>query len=390
MAKFPKKLAQKLQDRSDKNTLRKLPATQRLVDFSSNDYLGLTNEISIEKATSEILKLSHHKNGATGSRLLSGNHLLHEKLENFLATFYNQEGALLFNSGYDANVGFFSCVPQRGDIILYDELMHASIRDGIKLSNAKAYKFKHNDVFDLNTQIGRIYDKGFQEEIYVVTESVFSMDGDSPDLKVMAALCTKKNVHLIVDEAHAVGVFEKGLLNFLGIENQVFAQIVTFGKAMGYHGAAVLGTIELKNYLINFARSFVYTTAMPPHSAMTILAAYRYLASKKGKNKVRKLHSNITYFKRLIKEFRLEKLVLPSDSAIQIVTVIGNDRAKQLSQNLIKNGFDVRPILSPTVAEGNERLRICLHAFNTEGEIHKLLSILKETHGQGLSNLRQL
>ena len=381
MADFPKNLAQKLQQRVSENALRKLPAENSLVDFSSNDYLGFSNEFWIKERTKEILNQLNAKNGATGSRLLSGNHLLYQKLEEQLTSIYSCEAALVFNSGYDANLGFFSSVPQRGDFIFYDEYTHASIREGIQLSNAKSYKFQHNNLHDLQAIIKRSIKANSKMqafEIYIVTESVFSMDGDTPDLKALAILCSTNNYHLIVDEAHAVGVFAKGLCIAKEIQEHVFARIVTFGKALGSHGAAILGSDLLKEYLINFARSFIYTTALPPHSIATSIAAHELLVSKKGSSIQTTLLENISHFKKELEVHGLKINFIESNSAIQCMKVNGNQNVKKSSIELMEKGFDVKAILSPTVPKGKERLRFCLHAYNTKEEIKAVVQILKD------------
>ncbi len=377
MAKFPENLQQKLNYRREENAFRKLSSKAGLVDFSSNDYLGFSKEKSIAEQAEKIWKnQSNLKNGATGSRLLSGNYALYNRLENCLIKWYKAESALVFNSGYDANLGFFSSVPQRKDVILYDELCHASIRDGLRLSDARSFKFGHNDLNNLELLVERIEnDRG--GEIYVVTESVFSMDGDSPDLKQLAVFCQKKSLHLIVDEAHAVGVFENGIINQLGLERAIFARIITFGKALGVHGAAILGSQDLKDFLINFCRSFIYSTGLPPHTVAAILAAHQFLYSNKGRKHYERIHQNIDYFNSEIVSQEMEANFMTGHSAIQICTIGGNDKTKKLSETLEKNGFDVRPILSPTVPKGRERLRFCLHAFNSKNEIETALAIVK-------------
>lgn len=375
--KLPKKLQQKLENRKEANALRKLGTASNLVDFSSNDYLGFSKKDTIfNNAHTFLIENNNVQNGATGSRLLSGNHPLFNTVETALSEFHKSESALIFNSGYDANVGLFSSVPQRGDIILYDEYIHASIRDGIQLSNAKAYKFKHNNLDDLKNYLERSREVLKEAEIYIVTESVFSMDGDSPDLVKLSQICKNHNAYLIVDEAHAVGVFGKhgvGLVQELGLENEVFARLVTFGKAMGCHGAAILGSTHLKQYLVNFARSFIYTTALSPHALATIHASYNELFITKNKQK---LHQNIQLFKEEIKNNNLQNLFIESCSPIHCCLVSGNDRVKLVAQKLQEQGFDVKPILSPTVTEGQERLRFCLHAFNSKEEITKVLKLL--------------
>ena len=370
----------KLTERQTNNALRKLPMPKGLIDFSSNDYLGLAQNGAIFKNAANILKKKGViANGASGSRLLTGNNGLYGELEVVLASFFGSESALVFNSGYDANIGFFSAVPQRTDVVFYDELAHASIRDGIGMGLAQSYKFKHNQLEGLSGQIDRTRERKPESDIYVVTESVFSMDGDTPDLKALAELCISKGAYLVVDEAHAVGVFGsrgEGLLHELGLQDKVFARIITFGKAMGCHGAAVLGSDALKSYLVNFARSFIYTTGMPPHSLATILAAFEHL-SISGEGRMQ-LMRNINFFKEKLRGHNLEAHFIPSDSAVHCCLVEGNEKVKNWSLQLQDKGFDVKPILSPTVPKGQERLRFCLHSFNTENEIKDVLLILAE------------
>ncbi|KQC30886.1 aminotransferase class I/II-fold pyridoxal phosphate-dependent enzyme [Flagellimonas eckloniae] len=378
MSRFPKKLAQKLEKRKVDDSLRVLSEPKGLIDFSSNDYLGFSKKTQFHDSAVEFLEERKlHKNGAAGSRLLTGNHILYRELEDFLVTHHNSQSALVFNSGYDANIGFFSSVPQRGDTILYDELVHASIRDGIKMSNAKSYKFKHNNIDNLNVHIERSQNRN-DSEIYVVTESVFSMDGDSHDLKALTDLCTKKNCYLIVDEAHATGIYGNGkdLVSQLGLEESVFARIITFGKALGNHGAAVLGNNDLKTYLVNFARSLIYTTALAPHAVASVLSAYRYLESY-GKEESSRLKENIKYFKEKVQLLNMDAGFIESDSAIHCLVLTGNEKVKQVSKYLHAEGFDVKPILSPTVKIGQERLRFCLHSYNTKEEISRVLSITR-------------
>jgi 8-amino-7-oxononanoate synthase len=380
MVNLPKILSDKLEKREQNNAFRKLPVYKDLVDFSSNDYLGFAKSETIFNQTHEYLLENNIKiNGATGSRLISGNHNLYQITEEVLAHFHKSETALIFNSGYDANVGFFSSVPQRNDVILYDELCHASIRDGILMSNAKSYKFQHNDFENLEklitTQLETRNSK--PETFYIVTESVFSMDGDSPNLEELVTLCQKYNCYLVIDEAHALGVFGnhgEGLLQSQGLQDKVFARIMTFGKGLGCHGAAILGSQELKNYLVNFARSFIYTTGLSPHSAATILIAYQNLISEK--EAIEKLKNNIQFFNQEKLQMSLKPMFVYSKSAIQCAIIPGNEKVKAIATQLQENGFDVKAILSPTVPEGQERLRFCLHSYNSEKEISDVLKQL--------------
>ena len=380
MVDLPQKLARKLDQRREKNAFRHLPDVNHdLIDFSSNDYLGLARSRALFRAADDFLnKTQSFGNGATGSRLITGNHPLYLALEKKLAEFHQSESALIFNSGYDANLGFFASVPQRGDIIMYDEYIHASIRDGLSLGQGKAIKFRHNSLDDLKNKLNRERAKILENAVvYIVTESVFSMDGDSPELKLLVDFCEVNNCLLVVDEAHAVGVFGdkgEGLVQQLNLQKRIFARIVTFGKGVGCHGAVVLTSESLKSYLINFARSFIYTTGLSPHSLATIFMAYDEL-DKKSKA-ISQLRKNIEFFKIEVERLNLSSRFINSNSAIHCLLVANIDKAKDFSLKLQEGACDVRAILSPTVPEGQERLRICLHSYNTDEEILNMLRLL--------------
>jgi 8-amino-7-oxononanoate synthase len=376
--KFPENLANKLEIRKQNNALRKLATPNKLIDFSSNDYIGFSKNKDIFEQTHQYLIVNDCiQNGATGSRLISGNHQVYQEAENYIAQFHQSESALIFNSGYDANLGFFSSVPQKGDLILYDELCHASIRDGIQLSNAKAYKFKHNDFEDLEKRLRQAQSDNSIAEVYIVTETVFSMDGDCPNMEELIAVSEKYDCNIVVDEAHALGVFgEKGegLVQMLGLQNQVFARIMTFGKGLGCHGAAIVGSQALKDYLVNFARSFIYTTGLSPHSVATILVGYQHLETEK--QTIEELRNNIIHFNQEKNLLGLKPMFVRSKSAIQSAIIPGNQKVKSIASQLQEKGFDVKAILSPTVPEGQERLRFCLHSFNSKEEISEVLTLL--------------
>lgn len=380
MKKIPKNLSKKLEIRMQNNALRQLPSEKKNIDFASNDYLGLSQSEAVFHATHQyLIEKKRTQNGATGSRLLSGNHNLYSITEDFISNFHQVESALIFNSGYDANVGFFSSVPQKGDLILYDELCHASIRDGIQLSYAKAYKFNHNDFEDLEKFIVKFQSSKSQipTNIYIVTESVFSMDGDTPNLEELVHLSEKHNCYLVLDEAHALGVFGvngTGLVQQFDLQDKVFARIMTFGKGLGCHGAAVLGSEDLKEYLVNFARSFIYTTGLSPHSVATILIAYQHLEIEK--ENMHLLRENIIHFNQQKNLLGLKPIFVRSKSAIQSAIIPGNEKVKWIAKQIQEKGFDVKAILSPTVPEGQERLRFCLHAFNSKEEITEVLQLL--------------
>ena len=377
---LPHKIIKNLHLREQTDSYMRLGQSTGLIDFYSNDYLGLANNVSLFKEAHQYLVSNNCcVNGATGSRLLSGNFSVYTTLEAELKTFYNSEAALVFNSGYVANLGFFASVPQRGDIVLYDEYVHASIRDGIQLSPAKGYKFKHNDLQDLSEVLKRHQLQDTTSVVYVVTESVFSMDGDIAPLKEIALFCNKEGAFLVVDEAHAVGVYGNkgsGLVTALAIEQFIFARIVTFGKAIGSHGACVLGSAILKDYLINFSRPFIYTTGITPHAIASILLAHRFLESAQVINYLRVL---ISFFTTEIQRVNLGQYFIPSTSAIQCCVLNNISIVKRIEKQLIQNQFLVKAILSPTVPKGQERLRFCVHAFNTKHQITQLLELLAST-----------
>lgn len=364
-------LNKKLGERIAANALRSLKINKAqgnntTIDFCSNDYLGIVKNRLIENEISPAL--SH---GSTGSRLLSGNYDLIEETEKFIADFHDADAGLIFNSGYDANTGLLSSVPQKNDVIIYDQLSHASLRDGIRLSFATAFSFQHNDLHDLEKKLSSV---GHDAQKFIVTESVFSMDGDFAPLEEIIRLCEKYNAALIVDEAHATGVIgEKGegLVRKLNLQKKCFARIHTFGKACGAHGAIVLGSEKLKQYLINFSRQFIYSTALPPSSVAAIAASYKRFPEMK------KERSYIDHLIQIFKDSHLKFKILPSETPIQIVIVPGNEEVKKIAETLQGNNFDIRPILYPTVPKGQERLRVVMHAFNREEEVKALTILLR-------------
>ena len=362
----------KLRQRSDNASLRKLNSSCLPIDFCSNDYLGFARSTELTEAINDEIKtLQPIRNGSGGSRLLSGNTAYIEETESYISRFHNSEAGLIFNSGYDANIGLLSSLGQKGDTFICDELIHASLIDGARLTHANRYTFKHNTLADLEAKL-----KVAKGIIYVIIESVYSMDGDIAPIQHISDLCKLYQANLIVDEAHATGVFGKhgvGLVQSLNLEQDIFARIVTFGKAIGCHGAIVLGSTTLREYLINFARSFIYTTAAPLHNIISVRCAYKMLEDLDYATEFQK---KITLFTSLIRKQGLTKIIA-SPGAIQTIILPGNDNARNAAAKLQANGFDVRPILSPTVSEGKERLRICLHLYNTDEEIQNLVLHLK-------------
>lgn len=353
-------LGDALEKRKEEGLLRVLSVSENLVDFCSNDYLGFSQLPELRNISS-----SHIPAGATGSRLISGNNSLAEETEKKIAAYHEAEAALVFNTGYMANTGLFSCIAGKEDVFIYDEQCHASIIDGMRLSHARRYKFKHQDMADLEKKLQQ-----FDGKKIVVVESVYSMDGDLAPLDRIHELCEKYNAVWCVDEAHATGIFGdkgKGLVHEYGLEKMAFARIITFGKALGLHGAAILGSTLLRSFLVNHARSFIYTTALPPHTYLQIQKAYEILSQTKRE----KLTDLITYFRSLpVKNLQRIDTISP----IQSILTGNNEGAVSLANHLQARGFFVKAILSPTVKARTERIRICLHSFNTKEETNGLIN----------------
>lgn len=361
-------LLQPLLQRREQHSFRELRLPGALVDFCSNDYLGLARSAALQEKVRELQQERPVMHGSTGSRLLAGNYQWINDVEADLAAFHQADAALIYNSGYDANLGLFSCVPQKGDTVVYDQLVHASIRDGMRLSHAQTFSFRHNDMEDLRKKINNAGGNCF-----VAVESVYSMDGDMAPLQAIVSLCNEYGAYLIVDEAHATGVVGPrgaGLVQALGLEDACFARVHTFGKAVGCHGAVVLGSATLRDYLINFSRSLIYTTALPPSAIAAIQASYSLFPY---------MDEARAHLTALIRQFRtgVQSLaLLPGETPVQAVLTKGNENTRTIAAMLQSAGLDVRAILHPTVAKGEERLRIVLHSFNTVEETDRLIKVL--------------
>lgn len=366
-------MRKKLDERKSISAFRSLKKRGDKIDFFSNDYLGIASkDFSI---LPEPLNL-HQRNGSTGSRLLAGHSEEAEILEDWIRGEFNADAALVFNSGFDANLGLLSKLPGRNDTVFYDSLVHASLREGIRLSSCHAYSFKHNDPDDLRKKSALA--KGI---VYVVVETVYSMDGDEPDLSAFITVCKEFGWHLIVDEAHGLGIrgeSGKGASFSFAGSDDIFARVLTFGKAAGFHGAAVLGSQVLIDYLINFCRPFIYSTALPPSDYMKLNSMLSFMIQADQERKQLSM---------LVDQFRLWQLkqlkfqFISSQSPIQNLIVPGNVEVTQLANHLQSNGYDVRPIKSPTVPVGSERLRIILHSFNTTADLDGMVSHLENYSG---------
>jgi 8-amino-7-oxononanoate synthase len=359
-----------LQKRKADNSFRTLTNTTASIDFTSNDYLGLARSEELFNSIQQKIQTLPHLNGATGSRLLSGNSIYTEQVESYLATLFQSQSALIFNSGYAANQAVLSSIPQKNDTILYDELAHACMRDGARLSLASRFSFRHNDLNDLEEKLKKV-----TGTIYIAVESIYSMDGDECPLLDLIPLAEKYNAIIILDEAHSTGVLGKngsGLATSLNVQHKIPIRIYTFGKAMGVHGACVVGSQTVFDYLINFGRPFIFSTAMPIHSIASIECSFNYLS--KNLQLQQTLKQRINYF--LNATLKLNTTKLRSGSQVQGVIIPGNEKIREIATSLQQQGFDVRPIVSPTVAKGSERLRICLHTYNSEEEISQLVDYI--------------
>ncbi|MFN8238491.1 MAG: pyridoxal phosphate-dependent aminotransferase family protein [Chitinophagales bacterium] len=363
-----------LQSRKENHLYRQLTHSAHRVDFSSNDYLGLARSAFIrQQVENELNNNLFAKSGATGSRLLNGNSVLYTDIEKMLAGIHHAEAALMYNSGFDANVGLISTVAQAQDIIFFDELVHASLHQGMKLSGARMMAFRHNDMLDLEEKLqsNTKFDVRF-----IVTESMFSMEGDRAKLKELATLAEQYNAKLIIDEAHATGLFGingSGLCNEAGIEKSCFARVYTFGKAIGSHGAVVAGSELLKNYLINFSKNFIYSTALETSNLLRVKHSYLFVQS--NNNQLIKLNNLINYFNN--KVFSLKGVIrLCGEGPVFGILIRDNLKCRETAAYLQSKGFDVRAILSPTVPKRTERIRIILHSFNTVKQIDDFFGYL--------------
>lgn len=337
---------------------------KKLINLSSNNYLGFADN---RKITEEFLNFcgGDFSFGSASARLLTGTLPVYKELENLISDIFGKQKTLLFNSGYHANVGINSSLASKGDVIFSDKLNHASIIDGMKLSDAKFFRYVHNDMDSLERLLLRER-KNFNNAI-IVSESVFSMDGDIADIEKLVELKEKHNCILVLDEAHAFGVFGKiglGVCETLDIVNNVDLIVGTFGKAIGSVGAFVTGNSILIDYLINRARAFIFSTALPPVN----IAFTKWIIENK---------LPYTYSKRMN---MLETAKSAGSQSHIIPVVIGeNDKTVQVCDILYNNGYFTLPIRPPTVPQGTSRLRLSLTTDITKEELQNAISLAKQT-----------
>ncbi|EME39931.1 hypothetical protein DOTSEDRAFT_37969 [Dothistroma septosporum NZE10] len=393
----------RLERRATTSTLRRLTTNPPdSVDFSSNDFLSLASSQSLracflqELQSDPALKLNL---GSGGSRLLDGNSTYAEQLEQDIADFHNAPSGLLCNSGFDANTGLFSCLPQSGDVIVYDEYIHASVHDGMRLSRAaKTTAFTHNSV-DALTEVIAACVRGNAEiargrrNLFVAVEAIYSMDGDVAPLAEIVALVKRLlpngNGHIIVDEAHSTGVLGlkgRGLVCELGLENDITIRLHTFGKALACNGAILLSSPTIRKYLINYARPIIYTTFMSYPALAGVRASYKWLMEGRTEPLARNLqllmqtlHEQLLDMQSALRlPVHLEGLLRgPRTCPESPIFAVLSSEPKMLAAHCQSHGFVVRGIVSPTVPEGTERVRVCLHAGNTVEQIEALVECIR-------------
>lgn len=337
---------------------------QKLVNLSSNNYLGFADN---KKITKEFLNEVGDKYsfGSASARLLTGTLPVYKELEDLISQLFRKEKTLLFNSGYHANVGINSCIAGKGDVIFSDKLNHASIIDGMRLSEGKFFRFPHKNMEALEKLLTRER-KNFNNAI-IVSESVFSMDGDIADIEKLVELKEKFNCILVLDEAHAFGVFGQnglGVTEKLGITDKVDLIVGTFGKAIGSMGAFATGSQTLIDYLTNKARSFIFSTALPPIN----IAFSKWIIENKLPQTLEKRQRMLSIGQKA-----------GSESHIIPVIIGGNKETVDTCEILFHNGFFTLPIRPPTVPEGTSRLRLSLTTDITEKELFDAISLAKQT-----------
>jgi 8-amino-7-oxononanoate synthase len=338
------------------------------IDFTTNDYLGYGKRFTNDSS----LPIS-----GMASRLLRGHHAIWDDVESALATWHGAEAALMMSSGYAANEGLLATVIEPGDWVATDELNHACILDGLRLVRPRKFAFRHNDLNHLEDGLRAEVERNRSgRERFVVTESLFSMDGDRPDLLAMVELTEKYGAHLIVDEAHATGCYGEdgsGCVDAAGLRQRVLATVHTGGKALGVHGAYIVGSQVLKEWLVNRCRHLIFTTALPPIVGSWWLAMLaRVQPDVENRDK---LHANNARFRKHLAESGVQAV----GTEFVVPVILGDDeRAVAVAAQLQARGFDVRAIRPPTVPAGTARLRISVHADHTSAEIDELASALQE------------
>jgi len=345
---------------------------RELVNFSSNDYLGFAFHPALRAEAARVLEQAG--SGAGASRLICGNQAEHEQLDEALARFKRTEAALSFSSGYAAALGTIPALMSATDVVILDKLCHASLVDGTRLSGAIFRIFPHNDLNKLESHLNWAREKYPESRILVVVESVYSMDGDRAPLREMVELKERYGAWLFVDEAHGVGVVGqngRGLADHLGVSDRIEVQMGTLGKALGSVGAYICGSGRMREFLINRARSFIFSTALPAHCAAASRAAVKLLETAEGEGLRQKLWQNLAKFSEFTGTPEAQSAIFP--------LVIGEELAAvAASRELQDEGFFVPAIRYPTVARGAARLRLAFSANHEAGDIQRLADSLRK------------
>lgn len=379
-------MQQELQDLKEKSNLRKLPAIthegrnvivdgRRMLNLSSNDYLGLANELELRREFRETLTAETFLPTSSSSRLLTGNFSIYDRLEQQLADSFGTEAALTFNSGYHANTGILPAVSNTHTLILADKLVHASLIDGIRLSAAKCIRYRHNEY----TQLERLLQVNHSEyeRIIIVTESIFSMDGDEADLRELVRLKKQyPNVLLYVDEAHAFGVRGQrglGCAEEQDCINDIDFLVGTFGKALASAGAYIVCREVIREYLINKMRTFIFTTALPPVTVQWTSFVLERLAGFRQRREALRSVSN-----QLREALKSKGYACPSTSHIVPLITGESSVAIRKAEELQRKGFYALPVRPPTVPEGTSRIRFSLTAEIRENEMEELINQISE------------
>lgn len=362
--------SQKLSARNQQNLLRRLtpPAGH---DFCSNDYLGFAQDLVLQKRIQE--NLAGITSGSAGSRLLRGNLPLFTELENKLAAFSEREAAIFFPSGYQANIGLLSAILDAETMVFSDEFNHASLIDGIRLSSAQKQIFKHNSMEDLEKKL-QLHPLGKK---VIVVESVYSMTGDKAPLQDLVDLAEEHGTQIIVDEAHATGMYGAGLIQKMDLQRYVLATVHSGAKALGVAGSWVACDSSLKDYLVNFSRPFIYSTAPSPLVTAALLTSLNYWQDV-GRDRAELCLDKAKNFSEVLSEMiKGAEFTLSGESQILFLTLHSSAKALAWSEELQAEGFDIRAIRYPTVPEDQAGLRISLQATHSDALLDQLLLIFK-------------
>lgn len=348
---------------------------KEVILLCSNNYLGLANHPKIKEAA--IKAIEKYGFGSSASRLVSGNMEPHKELEQRLARFKNTEAALVFNSGYHANIGIISALVGRGDVIFSDKLNHASIVDGCLLSKAELKRYPHKDMNALENLLKKYSELQTPNSKLIITDGVFSMDGDIAPLKELSELADKYNCMLMVDDAHATGVLGvhgKGTLEHFGIDNSNIIQMGTLGKGLGCFGAYAAGSKKLIDYLINKARSFIYTTSLPPSVCAASIAAIDIIENEPQLRQ--NLWERVKFFRSGLENAGLD--IMNSETQIIPILIGEADKVVQVSKDLLAKGVFVQAIRPPTVSEGTSRLRVTLMANHSWDDLKYAMKTIRD------------